>query len=63
MDPSPLDIATLLSLLAGTLAFGYWGGQMKRAVSELVDARMDHEERIRKLEGIDASRVLDGVES
>ncbi len=47
----PVDFATIGSLLAGALAFGYWGGQMKRAVGELVAARLDHENRIRKLEG------------
>ena len=47
----PVDFATIGSLLTGAIVFGYWGGQMKRAVNELVTARLDHEERIRKLEG------------
>jgi hypothetical protein len=48
----PVDYATIGSLLTGTAMFSYWGGQMKRAVSELVAARLDHESRIRKLEGV-----------
>ena len=49
----PVDFATIGSLLTGATVFGYWGGQMKRAVSELVAARLDHESRIRKLEGVE----------
>jgi hypothetical protein len=48
----PVDYATIGSLLSGATVFAYWGGQMKRAVSELVAARLDHESRIRKLEGM-----------
>ncbi len=57
MDPiNPVDLvdlATIGSLLTGATVFGYWGGQMKRAVGELVAARLDHESRIRKLEGVE----------
>ena len=49
----PVDFATIGSLLIGATVFGYWGGQMKRAVAELVAARLDHEERLRKLEGVE----------
>ncbi len=46
-----VDLATIGSLVSGASVFAYWGGQMKSAVKELVAARLDHEDRIRKLEG------------
>lgn len=46
-----VDLATIGSMVSGASVFAYWGGQMRSAVRELVAARLDHEERIRKLEG------------
>lgn len=47
-----VDLATIGSIVSGASVFAYWGGQMKSAVKELVTARLDHEARIRKLEGM-----------
>ena len=43
-------IGILIALLAQTGAFFYWGGQLKQSVTNLQEAKRDHEARLSSLE-------------
>lgn len=40
-------IAAIASMLALTMAFGYWGGQLQAMVKALNKGHEDHEQRLR----------------